>query len=463
MTVFSVQSFVVREQLVLSKAMIASAVVLTDEFTDFNALPVGPVVRVAPNELSFIADGAWEDIYGFQKTGPNFEKSPLFIGAVNNLNGHTGISLAPNESHTRQRKALSAPFTNQALLQQQEILLLHVHKLIEVFKKMAASGQPANMANWYTFTTFDMIGDLCFAEPSGVWMMSAVWDQAIRRVAGIDTLLHKLLVKLVVPATAANWRVTHFKNSREKTLKRLADPDREHPDLIQHILKNEGSRKGLSQTEIILNMVLFISAGSETTANLMTGWTYFMVANPDILKRVTAEIRAAFPSEDNIRWEAVKNLPYLDATLNEALRLFSPAPANQQRIVPKGGATIDGHYLPEGTTVAVAPWAAVRSPLHFSDPEKFDPERWLGHKRYAHDKFHASQPFSLGPRGCIGKNLSWFEMRLILTHLLWNFDIAVADSEVARASKKRWDDNDMDAYQTWMKPDLWVSLKEVTR
>lgn len=327
-----------------------------------------------------------------------------------------------------------------------------------------------------TFTTFDMIGDICFAEPFGClddgaaneWakaivniFKSAVWDQAIRRLAGTGSLLHKVLVKLIVPAEAANWRRTHFMNSKEKTLRRLADPDRQHPDLIQHILKNEGSRKGLTQTEIILNMVLFISAGSETTANLMTGWTYFMLSNPHVLKQVTSEIRGAFSSDRDIKWETVKDLTYLDATLNEALRLFSPAPANQQRVVPVGGATIDGHDIPAGCTVAVAPWAAVHSPLNFVDAEKFVPERWLGDKRYASDKLHASQPFSLGPRGCIGKNLSFFEMRLILAHLLWNFDLTMAEGELACHCKKRWDETDMEVYQTWMKPDLWVSLKEV--
>ncbi|KAG4436050.1 Zeaxanthin epoxidase, chloroplastic [Cadophora sp. M221] len=438
----------------------------------------GPIVRVAPNELSFIGADAWEGIYGFQKTGPNFEKSPIFIGAVSPVEGQMGISLAPNEPHSRQRKALAAAFTNNALLQQQVILQRHVDKLMMALKKMAADKQSVNMADWYTFTTFDMIGDICFAEPFGClddgaaneWakaivniFKSAVWDQAMRRLAGTGSLLHKVLVKLVVPAEAAKWRVTHFSKSKEKTLRRLADPDRQHPDLIQHILKNEGSRKGLTQTEIVLNMVLFISAGSETTANLMTGWTYFMISHPHILQRVTDEVRAAFSSDRDIKWETVKDLSYLEATMHEALRLFSPAPANQQRVVPVGGAMIDGHFIPAGTTVAVAPFAAVRSPLNFVDGEKFAPERWLGDKHYASDNLHASQPFSLGPRGCIGKNLSFFEMRLILTHLLWNFDLALAEGKVSSHCKKRWDETDMECYQTWMKPDLWASLKEVKR
>ncbi|KAK8062768.1 cytochrome P450 [Apiospora hydei] len=432
----------------------------------------GPIVRLAPNELSFIDADAWEAIFGFQKNGPNFEKSELFIGAVNPLNGSVGISLAPNEIHTRQRKALAAPFTNKALLQQESILQRHVDKFIAAMKTMANGGQAVNLADWYTFVTFDMIGDICFAEPFGCldtgasteWaasicniFKSAVYDQAIRRLTKTGSFLHKILLKLIVPADAARWRQVHFQNSKEKTMRRLADPDRDHPDLIKHILDNEDSRKALTETEIVLNMVLFISAGSETTANLITGWTYFMLRNPAKLARATAEVRSAFATAQAIRWEGVKNLKYLDATIHEALRLFSPAAANQMRVVPAGGATVCGHFLPGGTTAGIAPYAAVHSPRNFSHHEAFAPERWLdgGDARYAGDRLHASQAFSVGPRGCIGRNLSWMEMRLILSNLLWHFDLALDEERpAARAALRKWDEFDIESYATWMKPDL---------
>jgi cytochrome P450 len=270
---------------------------------------------------------------------------------------------------------------------------------------------------------------------------------------------------MVVPAEAARWRATHFENSREKTIRRLADHDRNHADLIKHILDHEGSRKGLSQTEIILNMVLFISAGSETTANTMTGWTYFVCRDPAILAKVTDEIRTAFASPEEIRWETVRELPYLNATLEEALRLFSPAPSNQPRLIPPGGAVVAGCRLPEGITVSVAPFAAVLAPENFADAEDFIPERWLSNDaadgRYASDKRGASQPFSTGPRGCIGKNLSYFEMRLILANLLWRFDLVLDTSDTSQDSLRRWRKTDMDTFQTWMKPGLWLKMRDV--
>jgi cytochrome P450 len=83
-----------------------------------------------------------------QKNGPNFEKSPIFIGAVSPMDGQTGISLAPNEVHTRQPRALAHVFTNTALLQQQDIMRSHVDKLVEQMKKLSAENLPVNFSNW---------------------------------------------------------------------------------------------------------------------------------------------------------------------------------------------------------------------------------------------------------------------------------------------------------------------------
>jgi cytochrome P450 len=117
--------------------------------------------------------------------------------------------------------------------------------------------------------------------------------------------------------------------------------------------------------------------------------------------------------------------------------------------------------------VSVSSWAASHSPQSFTDPLTFAPERWLESER---DKFprhikEASQPFLTGPRGCIGKNLSYIEQRLIICHLLWNFDLELA-REFSEANKLWTFQDDMKhmvSYLIWEKPDLWVKLKRVVR
>ena len=229
---------------------------------------------------------------------------------------------------------------------------------------------------------------------------------------------------------------------------------------------NNHSKNPLSQTETILNMALFTSAGTDTTATALTGWTYYVCTHPDVYIRLVSEIRGALANEDDIKWENVKKLPYLDATIHEALRLFPPSPASQQRIVPPGDATIDGYHIPAGTTVAVAPWASTHSRLNFHEPDMFRPERWLGGSNYSNDKLTASLPFGTGPRMCIGRNLAALEMRFILSHLLWSFDIGLDRGRYEEKNKVWGLDGKMRpmrVFHSMTKPELWLRVKEVQR
>ncbi|TRX96500.1 hypothetical protein FHL15_002772 [Xylaria flabelliformis] len=387
------------------------------------------------------------------KSGIYMEKSPIFLGAVGALDGQTGVSLALNEHHTRQRKALGYLFTNSALLQLETLVIVHIHKLVGALQAAATENRAADVSNWYTYAAFDIMGDLCFAEPFGCldqasgteWSTSviqifvgATWTQGIRRISGVGTWLESIMTQLLIPAKAAGWRKTHLSNAQEKTRRRLADNDRNHADFMHHILLNNESKKSLSETEIFLNMAGFVSGGTDTTATALTGWTYFVCTHPKVLNRLLHEVRTTFAKEDDIRWERVNKLKYLEATLQETLRLYPPSPASQQRIVPPGGATIDGYYIPGGKTVAVAPWVSTHSSLNFYEPDTFQPERWLSeNEKFSKDQLNASLPFGTGPRVCMGKNLAYLEMLLITAHLLWNFDLEL-DLEEYRDRNDVW-------------------------
>lgn len=151
----------------------------------------------------------------------------------------------------------------------------------------------------------------------------------------------------------------------------------------------------------------------------------------------------------------VNTCKYLSACLEEALRIYPPSPATHARYVPPGGMTIDGQYMPEGMAVGIAINAVCNSPLNFKDPEKFVPERWTGEDpAYKNDRIEAAQVFSLGPRNCIGRNLAYLEMRLVIAKLVWNFDLE-------NSTPGDW--RDQKIYMVWDKPPLMTKLKPVQR
>lgn len=313
--------------------------------------------------------------------------------------------------------------------------------------------------NWLNFTTFDIIGDLAFGEPFGCldlgrfheWVAmiyetvkAGAIEQATRRFAPAGSLTQRFLFNLI-PKRIRGYRSEHLRRSRQKCMNRLENGNSQHKDFIWYILKQR-EKHDLKQDEIVVNSALFIVAGSETTANLLSGLIARLIWNPDKYKKLCDEIRGSYQNESEINYESLSKLTYLNACLEEGLRIHPPVPTGLLRTVPKGGDTIDGDWVPGGTSVAVSSWAASHNPKNFRDCDSFIPERWIG-KEYDSDYKKAAQPFSLGPRGCIGRHLSYMEMRLILGRLLWKFDIVSTDKAW------QWDPTDemknMRAFMTW--------------
>jgi cytochrome P450 len=375
----------------------------------------GPILRLSPNELSFNSVEAWEDIYGHRLGRPNMAKDPIHVGAVDPVPGVSTISMADNDTHARQRRALSHGFSQQALWGQEEIVQEYITKFLNNVKGFCEKNQSFNIVDWYNFMTFDVIGDLSFGESFGCldrgdfhfWItlifravQAGALETATRRFASAGSPLQKYLMGWI-PNEMRKQRKDHLAYSREKVLKRLSDTKTERKDFVHYILRQQ-KRVDLSQDEIIVNGALFIVAGSETTAMTLSAATNFLIAHPAKFAKLKKEIRETFAAEEEITVEKVTTLQYLNAVIEETLRMLPPAPIGFLRSIPKGGDTIAGQYLPEGTTVSVSSWCAQHNPANFKNPDDFIPERWFD-PEYASDHKLASRPFSLGPRGCIGK------------------------------------------------------------
>ncbi|OAG05261.1 cytochrome P450 [Paraphaeosphaeria sporulosa] len=441
----------------------------------------GPVVRVMPNELSFNTAKAWEDIYGHRVGMANMDKDPIHVGAVEAIPGATNLTMAPDVHHARQRRALAHAFSKQALLEQEPILKGYVDLFVKRLREMAHKGEAANMVSWFNFCTFDIIGDLSFGEPFGCLQEgeggeSANWvvlvyesikagalEQATRRFASPGSLGQRFMM-WCIPSIIRERRFKHLRNSTEKTNRRMATKT-DHRDFIWYILKQREKKNEVSDDEVIMNAALFIVAGSETTATELCGLTNYLLRNPEKYARIKDELRSACKTEADLNMDVLGSLPYMNACIEEGLRIFPPVPIGLLRTVPKGGSLIDGHMVPENTSVCVASWAAAHSANNFADPDSFIPERFLdtpeSKARYGSDIKKAAQPFSLGPRGCIGRNLTYVELRLILGALLWHFDMEFADGAPLWNPKDEF--KGLRAYNTWEKSPLKVKLTDIRK
>ncbi|PYH70638.1 cytochrome P450 [Aspergillus vadensis CBS 113365] len=419
----------------------------------------GPVVRVTHNEVSFITTEAWNKIYGH-----GHRELPKVTSSAANPRDIVSSNTA---DHNRFRKALSHAFSSKGLQAQEPLINSYVDKLITRLRGIAESQLPADMVKWYNLTTFDIIGDLAFGEPFGglensqyhYWVATVF--QFIKLLPFIKLrdaypTIFKLLA-LVMPKSLLNARKRQQAHTRTIVQKRLDNASKyDRGDFMDSMLRNHHTNDGLTHEEIVANANVLIIAGSETTATLLCGITYWLLKTPDALEKVTTEVRSTMKSETDVTATLVAaKLPYLQACIDEAFRMYPPVPTGLTRMTIEP-TIISGYKIPSGTKVYVHPLAAYKSASNFYAPEHYLPERWLPEAKtdpsspFFSDNREVLQPFSTGPRNCIGRNLALAEMRLILSRLLWNFDLELSEEST------QW--SDQKTFTLWEKPALMCKL-----
>ncbi|XDG06942.1 hypothetical protein ABKA04_006557 [Annulohypoxylon sp. FPYF3050] len=397
----------------------------------------GPVVRITPNELAYCDPQAWKDIYGHRSGGaPELPKYDHFYRAINNV--PRGIINAHRDEHGALRRQLSHGFSERSMQLQEPIIGSYVDLLIHRLQEQCEGGAVGlNMREWLNWTTFDVIGDLAFGSSFECLEKSDYhpWVKLLANSVQQTAMMQILAV-------------------RAKVQQRM-DLGVERPDFIEGFVKKKEAGE-MSLSQVSANAGTLIVAGSETTATLLSGAVFLLTTNPDKLQKVTEEVRSAFKNDDEITLTSVGKLSYMLACLNECLRAYPPVPTGMPRVSPKGGCFILGKFVPEGSVVAVWQYSISHDPKLWTEPNTFAPERFLGDPKFKNDRLDAMQPFSVGPRNCIGRNLAYAEMRLILARIIFNFDMKIADdSRQWLASQK--------AYSLWKKPALNIYMKPVVR
>ena len=141
-----------------------------------------------------------------------------------------------------------------------------------------------------------------------------------------------------------------------------------------------------------------------TAATLLSGAIYLLLSNRHALDRLTSTIRTDFESTNDFTYSKLEQLEYLNAVLQESLRLYPPAPDMLFRSTMEDSAIVAGKIVPPHTSVTINLWAAHRSASNFHRPAEFLPERWLRHPavEFQNDRRSVLHPFSIGSRNCIG-------------------------------------------------------------
>lgn len=325
------------------------------------------------------------------------------------------------------------------------------------------SKDPINLELWFRYVVFDIICDLAVGEsfkclesddlhPWITAMVEGGKPMGFLTAVNMYPTLAALLNPVLSIAAKGPMRL-HDEMVKPMVEKRLAVGDR--PDLINPLVRLQSSEKS-SMGDLIINTNVIVGAGAETSAGTLTAVTSLLIDNPDQLEKLKSEVRSAFEDESQITADAVSHLPYLVACIDEALRLFPQTGSPSLRFTDKD-TTIAGVPVPKNTVVGIWPWAIYRAPTLWRDPELFRPERFTGDPKYANDAREAFKPFFTGSRDCIGQNLALIEMRLILAHMIFNFDIKRTNDP----DSHNWVSKQKNLFIVWDKTPLPVQLTPI--
>ncbi len=314
----------------------------------------GPIVRIAPTELSYIAAEAWKDIYGISAgQAQNPKDKNLLIAPHKGL--PDSIFRANDDDHSRYRRLISHAFSTKALEDQQPLITAYVDLLIKRLQENSDKAQ--NMTAWYNWTTFDIIGDLMFGE-SFHGLRDQRWHPWVEtineglEVAGvINAITYYRLdfaLQYLIPKSMLDKFDLILDYTREKVESRL-QRGTERPDFMSLIMRNDKDGQQMSRGELDANAEMLVLAGSETSASLLAGATYYLCTNPLPLERATSEVRHAFKTDQDMDMYSLAKLDYLMAVINESLRLYPPAPSAVPRITVNGD-QICGQWVAPGVS-----------------------------------------------------------------------------------------------------------------
>ncbi|KAL1845939.1 hypothetical protein Daus18300_014399 [Diaporthe australafricana] len=416
----------------------------------------GDVVRVGPNELSFASPESFKDIYGHAKTpDQRFLKTDMYD------NGEPPrVSTARDPVvHAQQRKTLSNAFSAKALRDQEDIVQQYVDLFVEKLDQWGESGKKAiNITPAYNWLMFDIIGDLSFGESFGsiedgkepFWIsmfLSGLYFPILKRIGRQFPLL-KPFFPLFIPGLREHARNldNHRQLARNKALRRMEMGDMGRTDFFSHIL----ARGAWDVDTIASHTQLLVISGSEPIATALAATTYYLLKNPEALDKLQHEVRSTFSSDREITGDATSRLEYLNAVIEEGLRLFPPSVVPLERYSP--GATIGGHYVPAGVAVFNNGYPMSRDARYWDSPHLFRPERWIG---AGSEQKKASQPFSTGPRVCLGVNLVYLDVRITLAKVIFNYELELESKDLD------WE-RDVVLKGVWKKPAQLVKFNRVS-
>ncbi|OCH91279.1 cytochrome P450 [Obba rivulosa] len=438
----------------------------------------GTFVRLAPNHVSVADPDAIQLVYAHGNGSLKADFYDAFVSIQRGL-----FNTRSRAEHARKRKIVSHIFSQKNVLEFEPHVRAHIRALVAQWDRLCDLGRKGlegtegeggwvgrdgrvwlDCLPWWNYLAFDIIGDLAFGAPFG--MLHACADSApvavsheaamkgygdgaapeIEHFPAVQVLNSRGEYSASMGVLPPHWRplarrIPWFRRGNQAVqrlagiavaavAKRLASPT-DRTDLLSKLQEGkDDAGNPMGRPELTAEALTQLIAGSDTTSNSSCAITYHLAANPRVQEKLQAELDDALgagPDGDPAAtFEQVKRLPYLEAVISEALRVHSTSGIGLPRIVPPGGLVVAGRFFPEGAVLSVPTYTVHRDADAWgADADVFRPERWF--ERDEKTLQRAFNPFSFGPRSCVGRNLANLELLIIIGSILHRYHFVLED------------------------------------
>lgn len=286
-----------------------------------------------------------------------------------------------------------------------------------------------------TRITMDVILRALFSQP-------AIEAEAAAMSAAIRALTRQSMRELFWPLVPPQWLpypgrteklrylhiVDRFIDTHIRTRTAAAGGLDSRQDVLSMMLaardeqasEPSGAGATLTSQEVHDNCIVLFGAGFDTSSSALTWWIGLMATHGEVAARLREEVDLAYAGHPAL--EDIARLPYLNATLKEAMRLYPPSAALFTRVALRD-VTIAGQSVARGTRVSIPVWHLHHDARSFPEPEVFRPERFLpGAPAIPRSAY---MPFGAGPHFCLGQHFATIEMALVAAELIRQFDLSL--------------------------------------
>ncbi|KAL5356850.1 cytochrome P450 [Aspergillus floccosus] len=399
----------------------------------------GPVIRIKPFELH-VKD---PDYYSTLYSGPTRKRDKdswfSYLGWPESI-----FSTEGHQLHTERRRVLGQFFKKEAIRKLQPVIQARIQSLCWHFSEAAKRNRTLELHACFMCFASDTLSCHAFGEHNCFHYLdlpevTADWKTKInscfsfvhivRNLPCIYGLAHilPLLAGLVSPAFHHFYKMeVDVKRMVKNTLKTRYTPHigKTHP-IYPSMLEDEKVPESEKKFNRLVDDAIFLMvAGTDAPAQAMAITMFHILRNPEVHERLRLELCSAMPSVASVpSLDTLERLPYFNAVLKEGLRISSIVTTRLPRIAPYETLQPRGWHIPPGTPVSMSTYFILRDPQIFPEPSRFLPERWLLDPDDLRKLEKYLVPFSKGTLGCLGPNMTWTWLYLVLGTLLRRFEL----------------------------------------